>query len=328
MSLQQFSRLHSGIKAKIDPLELTAEIRYGSRSVNLRAGEKFLTTGAFYQSLNEAPVIRKGVFFLPDSVVEEIISELNLPVNYRIQEKKVEVKPDTAPSRSVSRFSFIVIDPGHGGKDPGALGVGGVREKTVVFTIARTLAGVLKKKFPHLKIYLTRSEPEFLELYERSRLANRLIQGSEWGIFISIHANASLSRKANGYEVYYLAQNPENESSRRVMLRENLLSGNKDVRMVESYLINARIQYESKMLARHMDKRLGVRLDGLVSSRGVKRADFAVLRGSLMPAVLIETGYLTNKNESEVLKTWKYRYRFSLAVAEGIENFIREQEKQ
>ncbi len=326
MSLSELKSISSGIKTQTDPLSLKAIVIYKKKKVVMADGEKFFIAGAYRQYLSEAPFFRGTEFILPDSVAEEVISELGIPVGIRAEKNgtKTEIREavalETKPRRGAN-FSFIVIDPGHGGKDPGAPGPKGLQEKEIVLMFSVTLANVLKKKFPDKKIYLTRGDDRFLELGERSRLANKLMKGDDWGVFISIHGNASLSPKSHGFEVYYLSLNPENEESRRVMLRENQSSGSAEVRSIESWMLNARIQTESKMLARLMNSRLSSRLEGLVSSRGIKRADFAVLRGSLMPAILVEVGYLTNPREASLMTGWKYRSRFALGIAEALEEF-------
>lgn len=323
----EFLKLHRSLKGGLHPLTLVAEINYGRNSVRFAVGERFYISNGEQYSLRLAPVYRKGYLYMPEELAEEVISEFSLPLKYTI--KKDKVVTDRVEAKVVPQskgLDFIVIDPGHGGHDPGALGHG-FKEKDIVLPAAKKLFYRLKKEFPGTRIYITRfNDNVFLELKERADIANSKMKvpGNGLGLFISLHANATLSPEVNGYEIFYLAQNASNESAREVMLRENRSrSGNIYVRALESGLINAQIQAESKVLARQVHKAFLVHLDGLVSSRGVRKADFAVLRWSLMPAILIEMGYVTNKNEAGLMRTEHYRKKFSDAVVKGIRNFIK-----
>lgn len=230
------------------------------------------------------------------------------------------------------RIGFIIIDPGHGGRDPGAVGKGGVQEKDITLSIGLKIEGILKKKYPNLKIKMTRNTDRFVELARRADIANRELKKNVNGIFVSVHVNASISPRISGFETYFLSQNPTNDDARKTAALENnvlILENGRDdddVEYMEALMITTQIQKESSLLAaqvqRHLDRRVSE-----FKSRGVHRADFFVLRGALMPAVLVETGFVTNRKESSYLKKSDYQDKISNGICDGIIKFIEEYNK-
>ncbi len=219
------------------------------------------------------------------------------------QEKQKEKKP--LPHVSKDTIGFIVVDAGHGGKDPGAIGKSGIKEKLLTLQIAREVALELQKKLPGIDVVMTRTTDKFLELGERTEIANRLLKKGVNGIFVSIHCNAAVVSKISGFETYYLSQNPSNEEARTTAVLENNVivfeSPEKrkrysDVDIIEALMLTTQIQKESSMLAFAIQKGLDRNISEF-KSKGVKKADFFVLRGCLMPSALVEVGYITNTKE-------------------------------
>ncbi len=228
------------------------------------------------------------------------------------------------------RISFIIIDPGHGGKDPGAMGRGGIKEKSITLKIARYVENYLSTNLKGIKIRLSRDKDIFIELFQRTEFANRFLKDKTNGLFVSIHVNAALSPKISGFETYFLSQNPTNEEARNTAALENdvvIFEEKKgktfrDVDYIEAMMITTQIQKESSMLA----DQIQAGISGTISknkSRGVKKADFFVLRGSLMPAALVEVGYITNRNEAALLLTSDYQKKIARGVADGVIRFIK-----
>jgi len=230
------------------------------------------------------------------------------------------------------RISFIVIDPGHGGKDPGAVGKGGLEEKEITLKVARYLEKMIKSRLSDIHILVTRSDDRFIELSRRTEIANRLLKKNENGIFLSIHVNSSLSSRISGYETFFLSQNPTNEDARNTAALENNViileekSKRKksldDVDYIEAMMITTQIQKESSALAGSIQNGLAKK-NTKFASRGVKKADFFVLRGVLMPAVLIEVGYISNKKEARYLQKENHRETIADGIAEGVAMFIK-----
>ncbi len=245
-----------------------------------------------------------------------------------VQKKQEERKADHVQIYTTKgRIGFIIIDPGHGGRDPGAVGKGGVREKDITLQVSLKIEALLKKKYGNIKIMMTRRTDRFIELAQRAEIANREIKKDVNGLFISVHVNASISPKISGFETYYLSQNPTNEEARKTAALENnviILENNApadDVEYMEALMITTQIQKESSMLADFVQRGMDNKISEF-RSRGVHRADFYVLRGALMPAVLAEIGFITHKKEAASLRKNSYQDKVAAGVCSGIIKFI------
>lgn len=210
----------------------------------------------------------------------------------------------------------IVIDPGHGGKDPGAIGPSGVKEKDITLAIARKLAKLLKENL-NVEVFLTRSKDEFIPLDRRTEIAN-LIGGD---LFISIHANAAWSRKVTGVETFYNSQYVYGEGAEEVAKRENAVFDSEvKVKNIIWDLIQNQYRSESKELANIVQDKLAS-VSGMLN-RGVKSARFYVLRGINMPAILVEVGFISNPWEEQKLKKPEFQEQISLGIYKGLATYI------
>jgi N-acetylmuramoyl-L-alanine amidase len=213
--------------------------------------------------------------------------------------------------------SRIVIDPGHGGHDPGASGKG-VEEAELVLDVALRLEKLLQKA-PGVEVILTRRTDEFIPLQERTAIANR--EGAD--LFLSIHANASSNPQARGIETYFL-NFANNLSAAAVAARENAASGQAMGALpdlVKAIALNNKLD-ESRDFATHIQRMMFDRLRGsnsTIKDLGVKQAPFVVLIGAAMPSVLAEISFVTNPQEARLLKGPAYRQR----IAEALFNAIR-----
>lgn len=211
----------------------------------------------------------------------------------------------------------IVIDPGHGGKDPGAVGYKRLKEKDVTLGISLALARKLKKAL-NCEVKLTRDRDVWLSLSRRTAIANRF--GAD--LFISVHANASRSKRARGIETYYLDRSSD-RSARRVAAVENkiTLDGVRETEQIlADVLLNMKLP-ESKRLASNIQRSMLSSVSkkyGRVRDLGIKRAPFYVLTGAAMPAVLLETGFVSNKEDARRLKSREYQGLLADAVVSGI----------
>ena len=214
------------------------------------------------------------------------------------------------------RVSRVVIDPGHGGHDPGAK-TRGLTEADLVLDVALRLEKLLSKQ-DGFEVVLTRRVDTFVPLEERTAIANR--EGAD--LFLSIHANASTNTSARGVETYFLnlTANPEAE---RVAARENAASARSMSQLpdiVKAIALNNKIE-ESRDFASMIQTSLASQLqkaDSNVRNLGVKQAPFMVLLGATMPSVLAEISFITNKQEAAMLKTDKYRQRIAEALYAGV----------
>lgn len=217
------------------------------------------------------------------------------------------------------KVSTIVIDPGHGGKDPGAIGPGGVYEKDLVLILARDLATRLRKD--GYTVYLTRDKDVFIPLEERTAFANR----KKADLFISIHLNANSKTSVRGIETYFLNLTTD-ASAIQVAARENATTSKSlgDLQLIlNDLMLNSKIN-ESSRFATGMQQNVMSSVKGVgYAGRdlGVKQAPFYVLLGAQMPSVLVELGFITNKNDLALLKKPSYRRSLVEGVAKGVDDY-------
>jgi N-acetylmuramoyl-L-alanine amidase len=219
----------------------------------------------------------------------------------------------------------IVVDPGHGGKDFGAPGfIPGVHEKDVVLEIAKRVARKIREDM-NLEAILTRTEDRYLTLEERTAFANT--RGAD--LFVSIHTNASRDPRAYGTETYFLNLATDDESI-RVAAMENATSTKNisDLHSILNDLLkNAKINESSRMaemVQTALIKNLNRRGYDRVKDKGVKQAPFYVLLGARMPSILVETAFISNREECRLLTTASYQEHLSESIVQGLRSYIRE----
>ncbi|MEJ5357736.1 MAG: N-acetylmuramoyl-L-alanine amidase [Desulfobacterales bacterium] len=219
----------------------------------------------------------------------------------------------------------IVIDPGHGGKDFGAPGfIPGVHEKDIVLQIARKTARKIREEL-NLEAILTRNEDRYLTLEERTAFANT----QRADLFVSIHTNASRDPRAFGTETYFLNLATDDEAI-RVAAMENATSTKNisDLHSILNELLrNAKINESSRlaeMVQASLVRNLGRNGYSRVKDKGVKQAPFYVLLGARMPAILVETAFISNREECRLLTTPAFQEHLAEAIVNGIRAYIRE----
>ena len=227
--------------------------------------------------------------------------------------------------------SAIILDPGHGGKDSGAVSpflLGKKKEKLfekdVVLDIALKVYAQLKRSYPEKRVLLTRKDDRYLRLEQRTDLANSVKIGRDEAVlFVSIHANASLRRTANGFEVWYLP--PE---MKRDMVSDSMKSKNPvEVLHILNRLLDEETTVESIKLASAILDGMASKIDGRSVNRGLKEESWYVVRNAKMPSVWIEVGFVSNKTEAEMLSTNYYRNDLANGISAGISRFVNQFEK-
>jgi len=222
-------------------------------------------------------------------------------------------------SMEIRRLHTVVIDPGHGGKDPGAIGIGNLHEKDINLKLARKLAQRLRAR--SFKVVLTREDDRFLNLEERTAIA----ESARGDIFVSIHVNASENRNLRGIEVYYLDEEHRRHNL-EVAARENGVEP-EEVDALQETLARLRVAEASRYsesLARYVHRDLTRGLAqtyGGVSDLGVKKGPFYVLFMSSMPAILVETGFLTNPKDARLLRSDNYLEVMAAQIAAGLGHY-------
>lgn len=296
-----------------DTFTRSAALTKGAHRINLMVGDTLVLTDGEPAHLRHPVSLYRGMVVVPSGFKEQITDVL-----FR---EYVAPAKSAIPLEGIKR---IVIDAGHGGKDPGAIGRSGLREKDVVLDIARRLSNILKSS--GAQVLMTRSSDNFISLESRADIANNY----KAGLFISVHANANRVRSISGFEVYYVANNVDD--SRRALwaaqhARLNFesscfASNSLTLKTVLWDMIYTSSRGQALELARSICRSAGRNLGTKIL--GVKEARFYVLKGARMPAILIETGFLSNSNEERMFKNGSYRQLIAEAIAEGVKNYARD----
>lgn len=230
-------------------------------------------------------------------------------------------------------ISTVVIDAGHGGKDPGSISAG-VQEKDITLEVAKQLGALIKEAFPDVKVYYTRLSDNFIELSERSAIANR----NNADLFISIHCNHSSNSSAYGTETYVMGTH-KNESNLDVAKRENSAilmeddylqsyegfdPNSPEGHIIFSFYQNAFLD-QSISIASKIESQLSKR-KSQNKSRGVKQAGFIVLWKSAMPSVLVESGFISNPAERKYLTSPAGKSEIARSVFNAFKDYKKEME--
>jgi len=305
-----------GIRYEYDTLTRTVELKKQGHLILLRVGDGMVYVDGSRKQLNHPVDVYAGAIVVPNKFRQQILDNIfkDVPVF-------VSVKP------SFYKIKKVIIDAGHGGKDPGATGRTGLKEKEVTLDIAKMLKGLLEAQ--GIEVMMTRSTDRFVELSERVTMTNN----SKADLFVSIHANANPVKGLNGFEVYYVA--PKSSDSVRALSaarneelnfdRSCFASSSLELKAILWDMVNNYNKSESVILSKTICKTIGRNLDTRVI--GAKGANFCVLRGSCIPAVLIEVGFLSNLNEENRLYETGHRKRLAECIRDGIREYAKELER-
>ena len=233
---------------------------------------------------------------------------------------------DEKKTREKWDFDVIVIDPGHGGKDPGAIGLNKIKEKDVNLKVALKLGNLIEEKMKDVKVVYTRNTDKFVDLYKRGKLANE--QGGK--LFISIHCNSTKKKPSNatGIEVYLLRPGRTQEAI-NIAERENQVIEYEDdptryEQLTDENFILVSMAHSSYMkYSESFADMLNTQFKNntKLKARGVKQAGFYVLVGASMPSVLIETGFISNKKDANYLKSSSGQTQLAEAMFEAIKEY-------
>lgn len=329
LSWEDLAPFFPEIRKTEDPILGLVQLTTPQGTLRFRAQDSFYTLDGKIEKIPKKILTKNGLLYLPLDVIEALLQNLiAYDVRYRSKatEFLMEVPKEPSPKKEM-HVKAIIIDPGHGGKDPGTSDSLGNYEKTITLAVGRYLFLYLRKYYPEIRVIITRKTDTFLELEERSRIANRLLRDTRDSLFVSLHCNASLSERANGFEVYYLSQTANSEQARETALLENKFVGNQTIRQVgviQSQMLSSITQRRSRRLAENIAKEYSKGLP--FPGRGTKKADFSVLRGSLMPAVLVEMGYLTNFHEAKSLQDKEMQKQIARAILKGIRQYTQDKD--
>lgn len=306
VSILQFGK---DIKAQLayDPLTQTGYLSKEDRFVSFAVGEPFIALNWNELKKVGAPTFEDGTLVVPADFVKEAQNFLNggskdKPTNYAI--------------------AAILVDPGHGGKDTGAiadLDSGRLLEKDITLEVSKRVVELLKDRYPERKIMLTRDDDSYPTLEERVDMANSTdLKPDEAIIYVSIHANASFNKNAKGFEVWYL--NPE---YRRTVVDANTVKEKgDDIAPILNAMLEEEFTTESIILARNVYDRLSAIIGKQSPGRGIRAEEWFVVRNAKMPSILIEMGFITNPDEGQLLAQSGYLRKIGDAIYNGIVDFI------
>ena len=272
---------------------------------------------------------------------------INIAKSETVKLNNLKIKPEdlkktfnpVANKFNQKTITAIIIDAGHGGKDPGSIGINKIKEKDIVLSFSLELKEELKKILPNVDIVLTRDKDTYPTLQERYKIANTAAKietdKPENALFISVHANASLSPKAKGFEAYFITAQESSEYARAVSMLENsaLVKFDKidaskyeenSSQLTHNYMLVEQYQKESRLLAQSIVDEV-YKVSGISKrNKPVQNALFYVLKGSIMPSTLIEIGFITNEEDAKFMNTKETRIKMVKATALGIKKFINE----
>ncbi len=251
-----------------------------------------------------------------------LYSPYRLIVDVKGKEKKTPPRQQAEHARPPPQYR-IMIDPGHGGRDPGAIGVGGLKEKTVVLAISKRLGKKLVSRLP-VQVFYTRETDVFIPLPERTAQANAM----KADLFISIHANASENPRLQGVETYYLNNTNDRATIRLANLENGLAAPGSELSFILSDLYHTVNEPESIALARTLQDSMMTQIakrHAKVRNLGVKKGPFYVLVGAHMPCVLAEVSFLTHSVQGKLLRSSAYRETIAEGLFQGIAHFIKEE---
>ena len=259
----------------------------------------------------------QGIIYLSPSFISKILNQKPLIASKNLYNPPIH--------QSNHKIHFVILDAGHGGKDPGNTHHG-LEEKNINLVITKKVLEYLKRELPNVKIYLTRSGDQYLSLEERSLKAVNLTSLNNNGIFISIHANASLNPSSRGLETFFYSSKATNEPTERINCFERLtspLTSHPVAHKIISKMYDLQISRESKFLAQYIHKSVFKRIKAYTPDRGIKaHQPYFVITHNNLPSILIEVGFLTQRDEAQNLNHPKYHNKIAEGITEGISLYI------
>lgn len=281
--------------------------------VAMAVGEKTVLVNDVPRSLRQPVELHENSFLLPVKFAEELQTLFGEAVCSLAR-----------TANTFSRVHTIVIDAGHGGKDPGAISRSGLREKDITLDVAKRLRSILEAQ--GAKVILSRDRDRFIPLERRAGIAD----DAAADLFVSVHVNANKRRSVTGFEVYHIASRVSDTqraalSQRKSRLRiDGSFAGqpSKPLQTALWDMLHTFNRSEAKSLSRTICAR--AECDLQTSSADVKSANFAVLRETTMPAVLVEVGYISNAAEERLLRREDYRQSLAESLAAGIAAYAAE----
>lgn len=306
---------HFRIDWDYDSFGRQISLKKGDTEVKLLIDSQVALANGSPLDIGQPVIICNGLVAIPSKFKEMVIDRFYCPV-----------LPKEVPGHTFRAIKRIVVDAGHGGHDPGAIGRTGLREKDVNLDIARRLSNILEAK--GIDVVMTRSADKFLTLEQRSEIANR----ANADFFVSVHSNAARSSILSGFEVYYVTDKI-NDTERAFKTARSadlniepgsFYKNSLDLKAALWDMLYTRYRGDSIILAQSICEAAGRGMG--IKILGVKSAKFYVLKGARIPAVLIEVGFVSNPAEERYLRNGFYRQQIAEAICDGILTYGRRSE--
>jgi N-acetylmuramoyl-L-alanine amidase len=301
-----------------DPFRVVIDVRGKKKQKEVTAPLSIVKT-------QEKIKIKTTIEKASDIVILKETKKIVLSPATTIKNSKVKTLPQTTSLSLAQQLGLgvkkIIIDPGHGGKDPGAMAFG-MKEKDIVLDIAKKLAPILEKEL-HCEVLLTRDRDVFIPLEERTAIAN----SKNADLFISLHINAHPSAKVRGLETYYLNLTT-NAEAMRVAARENATSTHQMSELqniLSDIMKNSKIRESSRLaqlVHNSIVKKAAINGFADIKNLGVKQAPFYVLIGAEMPAILIEIAFISNEKDVKNLQNSSFVNMLTQEIAFGIRAYV------
>ena len=290
-----------------DPLSRSGMLEKNGRYISFSVGNGYILKDFTLIVKEDAPFMEDNILKVSQSFMTSVENFFN---------GKLDI--------SSYKIGAILIDPGHGGKDPGALKEWTfdgkkvlVQEKDVTLAVGLMLRDHLQGAYPDKRILMTRSTDVYLKLEERTEIANSVrLNENEAILYVSIHVNASLDQTVSGYEAWYLTPD-----YRRQVL-DKKVSDDEDIQSILNDMMEEEYTLESILISKFVLEGIEGQVGKLSSSRGMKANDWFVVKNSMMPSVLLEIGFLTNETEARLLADESYLKKVALGVYNGLQAFV------
>lgn len=289
-----------------DPMTKSGILEKDGNSLAFALNQEIAISNFKDFSVTNAPYMKDDIVYIHKDLLEkakDLFSKPLLDTNFKI--------------------GAILIDPGHGGKDPGTIGTitkngkkTSLNEKDIVLNVALELNNLLKSKYPDKKIMMTRSTDVFLTLEQRVDIANSVkLAENEAIVYVSIHANSAFDKKAKGFETWYLSP-----GYRRNILKESDVDA--EILPILNSMLEEEFTTESILIAKFIDDGLKKQVGDLTKSRGLKEEEWFVVRNANMPSVLVEVGFVSNPEEALLLSDRNYLRKIALGIYNGVSSFV------
>ena len=321
-------------------ISFVSSLIYAQNNITIREAKKHLNADVYWEPLTEE------LLFSKNDMTASILLDSNM-ILYSNMSYSVLTKPATLENGEVKisneclkeirnffenievpteigyHVGAILIDPGHGGRDAGCVGsytengkTHILYEKNIALSISLDLYNRLKKTYPDKNIILTRNDDTYPTLPERVKMANSIkVNKNEAILYISIHANASLNNRAQGFEVWYLP--PE--------YRRNLIDKDetpKDIHEILNSMLEEEYTMESVLMATAVLEGLNKEIGSVSRNRGIREEEYIVVKNVKMPSILVEVGFVSNKEEAKRLNTPSYLKKCTTGIYNGLVSFI------